>query len=186
MNEIERLKEGNLRFIKNEPLKKNFLKRRGELLEGQTPFATIITCSDSRVVPEYIFDTNLGDLFIVRVAGNITDKSVLGSIEYGVIHCHTHLLVILGHSKCGAVTAACRRTTEEDNNIDYIVDKIKPALTKVPDKNIEKTIEENVKCVIEDFLQNSPTIKKLKESGKVKIVGMKYQLETGEIKILES
>lgn len=185
MNEIERLKEGNARFITNQPLKKDLARRRGELLERQTPFATIITCSDSRVVPEYIFDTNLGDLFIVRVAGNITDKAVLGSIEYGVIHCHTHLLVVLGHSKCGAVTAACRSTSEEDNNINYIVDKIKPALAKVPDKNIENTIEENIKCVIADILQRSPAINKLKENGHVEIVGMKYDLETGAIKILE-
>ncbi|NHI94874.1 MAG: carbonic anhydrase [Candidatus Lokiarchaeota archaeon] len=184
MNELERLKDGNLRFIKNQPIKKDFIERRAELLEGQTPFATIITCSDSRVIPEYIFDTNLGELFIIRVAGNITDKSVLGSIEYGIIHCHTPLLVILGHSKCGAVTAACQRKSEEGNSIDYIVDKIKPALKKIPNKDIEETIEENVKCVIEDILENSPAIKELKEKGQLKIIGMKYILETGEIKIL--
>ncbi len=184
MNELERLKIGNDRFIKNKTLKKNFIKKRSELLAGQTPFATIITCSDSRVIPEYIFDTNLGDLFVIRVAGNITDKSVLGSIEYGILHCHTPLLVILGHNKCGAVTAACSINCKEENNIDYIIEKIKPALKKVPSKDIEETIEENIKQVIEDILKNSPPIKELKEKRQIEIIGMKYDLEIGEAKIL--
>ena len=178
MGELERLKQGNKRFVEGKLSEKDFVGRRAELLEGQKPFATVISCSDSRVVPEYIFDANMGEIFVVRVAGNILDKAVIGSIEYGVGHLKTPLLVVLGHSKCGAVTAACSKH-KEGNYIDYIMNKIEPA---VKEGDVEESVVENMKCVVEEIQKNSPVVKKAVEEGRLKIVGMKYLLETGEAK----
>ncbi|KAH3756127.1 carbonic anhydrase [Pelomyxa schiedti] len=104
---LQRLSEGNQRFVAGTPAAKDLVHRRQELASGQHPVAVIVTCSDSRVCPEYIFDQSLGDLFVIRTAGNVVDDVELGSIEYAVEHLHSHLIVVLGHTACGAVTAAC-------------------------------------------------------------------------------
>ncbi|MBD3398194.1 carbonic anhydrase [Candidatus Micrarchaeota archaeon] len=181
---MERLMEGNARFVQGVRKQYDFIARRKELLEGQNPFATILTCSDSRVRPEYIFDANIGEIFNIETAGNVVDAVALGSIEYGVEHLHTPVLMILGHTKCGAVTSCCQLEGELAGNLGDIMKKIEPAALK-SQKKIDETIDENMKCVKECILQNSPVVKKAAEEGKVRIVLAKYILETGEVKVLE-
>lgn len=184
---LQILKEGNERFVKDRALADNISpEKRKQLKEkGQKPFAVILTCSDSRVPPEIIFDQGLGDLFVVRVAGNIIDSVVMGSIEYAVEHLHSSLIVVLGHEKCGAVTAAVDGG-EMPGSIPAICQRIKPVVTKarknVTDKEqlvvkvIEGNVEENVA-----LLQNNKLLKEIVELGKLKIVGGVYHLESGEV-----
>lgn len=181
---MERLMEGNARFVKGERKEYDFVARRKELLAGQHPFATILTCSDSRVRPEYIFDSNIGEIFNIETAGNVVDEVSLGSIEYGVEHLKTPVLMILGHTDCGAVTACCKLEGELAGNLGEIMKKIGPAALKTQ-KRIDDAIDENMKCVKECILQNSPVVKKAAEEGKVRIVLAKYILETGEVRVLE-
>lgn len=148
---------------------------------GQKPFATIVSCSDSRVVPEFIFNKNLGEIFIVRTAGNVVDKISLGSIEYGVEHLHTSLLVILGHEKCGAVTAACSDGHCE-GNIKSIIKEINKNRKS---KEVESAIIENAKAVADDILKKSKIVKELVKKGELKIVCMKYYFEDGRVEILK-
>ena len=175
---LAKLLEGNKRFVAGTPEARDMVKRRAELLEGQQPIATVVTCSDSRVVPEYIFDAGLGEIFDVESAGNVLDKVGLGSVEYGVAHLHTPLLVVLGHEKCGALTAAYDGHAE--GNIAAIVKKLSPALKRAK-KGGEKTAEIeqaaaiNVKKVM-GKLRKLPPVKAALESGALKMVGMKYSL----------
>jgi carbonic anhydrase len=185
------LKAGNERFQKNELSKVNLSSaKRKELAKGQRPFAVIITCSDSRVPPEYIFNQGLGDLFVVRVAGNVIDKIELGSVEYAVEHLKTSLIVVMGHEHCGAVQAAVENNgKKQDGNIGAILDKIEPSVNKVKSKNLhgDKLVEE----VIDENIFNSSC--KLKESkiirhelqkGNIKIVEAKYILTSGKVQWL--
>ncbi|MCP4647551.1 MAG: carbonic anhydrase [bacterium] len=175
---------GNARFVEGVRKQYDLVARRKELLDGQHPFATVLTCSDSRVRPEFIFDTSIGDIFNIETAGNVVDSIALGSIEYGVEHLHTPVLMVLGHTKCGAVTACCQLEGELAGNLGDIMKKIEPAALK-KNKEVDPAIEENLHCVKECMLQNSPVIKKFVDEGKVKIVLAKYILETGEVKVLE-
>jgi|YelNatPaOPRAMG01_1025707.scaffolds.fasta_scaffold03947_9 carbonic anhydrase len=181
--ELQRLLDGNKRYVENKLTEKNMPETRKQLLSGQHPFATVITCSDSRVVPSYIFDTNIGEIFKIETAGNILDKISLGSLEYGVDHLKTPLVVILAHTKCGAVTAACSGGHAE-GNIAAIVKKIKPAAKKAKN-DVEKAVDINAIRVKEEMLRKSAIVKKAVEEGRVKIVVMKYDLDTGEVKLLE-
>jgi carbonic anhydrase len=181
---MKRLMDGNARFVGGVRKQYDFVARRKELLGGQHPFATVLTCSDSRVRPEYIFDANIGEIFNIETAGNVVDAVALGSIEYGVEHLHTPVLMVLGHTKCGAVTACCALQGELAGNLGEIMKKIEPAASKAQ-KKVDEAIEENMKCVKECILRNSPVVKKFAEEGKVKIVLAKYFLETGEVKVLE-
>lgn len=186
----EELMKGNQRFVAGERAVRDFPSRRAEVTAGQHPYATIITCSDSRVPPELLFDQGLGDVFIIRDAGNVVDGIESGSIEYGVEHCHTPLLVVLGHSSCGAVTAAVQGGAE--GNIESIMHEIEPALETAEKTNktgtelIEETVNENLKLVIQNILDRSPVTKELVENGELEIVGAKYFLDTGEVKVIET
>ncbi len=176
---VAKLREGNAKFVKGERRAYNFVERRKEVLAGQKPFVTIVTCSDSRVVPEFIFDSNIGELFVIRTAGNIVDDVSLGSIEYGVEHLKTPLLLILGHEKCGAVTATCSGG-EAHGKIKNIVKKIKPACKKAGGE-VEKAIELNLDLVEKNILKKSEIVKGLVEKGELKIKKAKYMLSTGEV-----
>ena len=128
---LEALKEGNARFAAGKmSMKADFTTDRERLANGQHPFAVVLCCSDSRVSPEIVFDQGLGDLFVIRNAGNVVDKDVLGSIEYAVEHLHTTLVVVMGHSKCGAVTATCQGG-ELPGHIKTIAERIRPSLDTV-------------------------------------------------------
>jgi len=179
---LNRLMDGNKRYMSGTLSAKDVGTRRNETKGGQHPFAIIVTCSDSRVVPEFMFDTNLGDIFIIRTAGNIIDKITLGSIEYGAEHLHTPLVVVVGHEKCGAVTAACSGG-ECSPNIAAIVKKLKKPVKKGKNE-VERAVNENVKAVIREMRRKSEVIRKLEEEGKIKIVGMKYYFEDGRLEMV--
>lgn len=180
---MKKLMDGNARFVEGVRKQHDFIARRKELLAGQHPFVTVLTCSDSRVVPEYIFDVDIGEIFKIETAGNVVGPIGLGSIEYGVGHLHTPVFMILGHTFCGAVTACCQMEGEAHGNIGEIMKKIAPSAAK-KNKEIEKTTDENMLCVKECILANSPVVKKAAEEGKVKIVLAKYDLETGKVEVL--
>lgn len=180
------LMDGNARFVAGKPQARALVSLRHKLASGQSPKAIILSCSDSRVGPELIFDQSLGDLFVVRTAGNITDAVALGSIEYAVDHLHSPLLVVLGHQKCGAVGAACSGEKMPSNNLDAIVEKINPAVTQAKtyskaDDLIESAIKENVHQSAKDVLANSEIIRNAVKAGKLSVIEAEYELESGRV-----
>ncbi len=188
---LTKLLDGNKRFVSGEIAKKDIGEnRRKELTKGQSPFATVLSCSDSRVAPELIFDEGLGDIFIVRDAGNVADPVTMGSIEYGVEHLHTPLLVILGHEKCGAVTAALDAKGKPEGNIGEILKKIMPAVQKAKkagkdrESTLDLAIQENVRHTYKDVTK-SKIVNELVHEGKLKVVGAEYYLGTGKVEMIE-
>ncbi len=185
------LEEGNQRYVSDQVLNQDLSKAKLENLatKGQKPFAVVVTCSDSRVPPELIFDQGLGDIFVVRVAGNVLDPVGMGSVEYGVEHLKTPLLVIMGHEKCGAVKATVDGG-EAPGSIGAIVEKIKPLVDKAKaagatgDALYEKVTDENIQAVIA-AVEKSPVVEELVKEGHLKIVGAKYHLATGEVTFTE-
>ena len=182
---LDKLKEGNMRFVKNCSSNKDFESQRKALLNGQTPYATVLTCSDSRVVANYIFDTGLGELFIVKNAGNVVNDDItIGTIEYGVEHLHTPLLVVLGHEFCGAVTATCKcKAKSDEGHIKYIVNALAPIAQK-SNYDINKCTTDNVRYIVENLPNKSEFIKKLVDNKKLKIIGAYYSLTTGKVEFL--
>ena len=179
---LSKLREGNARFVAGKQSHKDFIAQRNALVSGQKPYAIVLTCSDSRVSPEHIFDVGLGEIFVVRTAGNIADAIALGSIEYAAEHLHSPLLVVMGHSSCGAVGAACA-SEHAPGNIDSIVTAMQEAVTR-GGKDPAATVSENVKCVLEAIRKKSAILSHLEHEGKLKIVGAVYSLATGEVKPL--
>lgn len=179
---------GNKRFSSGQLLKKNMGADRLQELasKGQKPFAVILSCSDSRVPPELIFDQALGDIFIIRVAGNVVSPIEMGSIEYGVEHLHVPLLVILGHEKCGAVKATVDGG-EAPGSIGAIIEMIKPSAAKAKatgatgDALYELTCDENTKAMKAET-EKSEIIQELVEHGKLQVVTAKYYVSNGEVK----
>lgn len=183
------LREGNVRYIAGKPQPRNLTHLRTTLAEGQHPKAIVLACSDSRVAPELIFDQGLGDLFVVRSAGNIADAIGLGSIEYAVEHLGSTVLVVLGHTKCGAVTAACSREKMPTTNLQSIVTKITPAVANAeksaPGDLVEAAIKENVHQSASDVLANSELLRHAVEEGKLTIFKAEYDLNTGKVTLLD-
>lgn len=191
---LKALKEGNARFTENKPLHPNQdSARRGLVAKGQNPFAALIACADSRVAPEILFDQGLGDIFVVRVAGNVASTDQIGSTEYGVEHLGAPLLVVLGHSKCGAVSAVVQGA-EVHGNIPAAVKNIAPAAAKAksayagatPELLVVKTIEANIWQTIDDVLKVSPILRERVRTGKLKVIGAVYDLESGAVAWLGS
>ena len=184
---VQKLIEGNKRFRLSSQIHPNQnAERRKELTQGQKPFAVIIGCSDSRVSPEVIFDQGLGDLFVIRVAGNIIDAVALGSIEYAAEHLGTQLIMVLGHSKCGAVTATVQGG-HAPGHILNIVDAIKPSVEKAkghPGDLTDNTIRENVRRVTEQIRNSTPILSEMYKNGKVDVVSAYYNIDTGEVSLL--
>ncbi len=180
------LMAGNKRFVAGKTRAYPVVSLRHKLAAGQQPHVIVLSCSDSRVAPELVFDQSLGDLFVVRTAGNVADPVGLGSIEYAVDHIHSPLLVVLGHQKCGAVTAACSAEKMPSPNLEAIVDKISPAVTQAksyakPDDLIESAIKENVHQSAKDLLANSAIVGDAVKAGKLTVIEAEYQLESGEV-----
>ncbi len=187
-----RLKDGNIRYSTGAPQHPHLNDaRRNETSSGQKPFATVLCCSDSRVPPEIVFDQGIGDLFIVRVAGNVADGDEIGSAEYAVGHLNTPVLLVLGHRSCGAVTAVVKNATVH-GSIPKLVDNIGPAVQQVKWTNgnlagpdlIAAAIKSNVWRSVEDILRRSPEVRERVEAGKLLIVGGVYDLESGRVEWL--
>lgn len=190
---MRQLQEGNTRYATDAPLhpRAEASRRNNTAEHGQNPFATVIACSDSRVPVEILFDQGIGDLFVIRVAGNVCDQDEIGSIEYGVDHLGTPLMVVLGHTGCGAVTAVAT-DAELHGSIPTLVDNIRPAVQRAkaahPDLHgkdlVPAAVEANVWQSIEDLLRHSPATRERIAAGKLKVVGAIYDLDTGRVKWL--
>lgn len=191
---IIRLLEGNARFISGHLASKDFSQERSALLKGQHPFAIVLSCSDSRVPPELLFDESLGQLFVVRVAGNVVDSLTLGSIEYAAEHLHTPLMIILGHESCGAVSATIQGG-EVSANIASLVKRIKPSVAKVKNRKsaslkeaqlVSACVEENIREQIKQTQMQSEVLHEMIENGEFAIVGAVYSLESGTVRFLST
>ncbi|GAB4376767.1 MAG: carbonic anhydrase [Elainellaceae cyanobacterium] len=180
---LQKLMEGNQRFVQHQPqYPDQTAARLQEVAQAQHPFATVLSCADSRVSPEILFDQGIGDIFDVRVAGNIATPEVLGSIEYAVALLSTPLLMVLGHERCGAVTAAVQNEPLP-GDIGTFVQAILPAIDRVKDQPgdaVDNAVAENVRYQIEQ-LQRSPLLSERLQSGQLKIVGTRYDLDTGTV-----
>lgn len=186
---LQRLKDGNRRFVEGERNYPNLdAGRIAETGGGQNPYVTILSCSDSRVPPEHVFDAGIGDIFSIRVAGNVSDTDEIGTMEYGIAHLKTPLLVVLGHTQCGAVTAVAEGA-EVHGSIPELVDNIVPAVESVRGDNpgledeafVLEAIKANVWQSIEDLLAESAGARELLLSGELRIEGALYHLESGKV-----
>ena len=187
-----RLKAGNERFVAGTARFSTVQKETlADLAKGQHPYATILSCSDSRVPPELIFDAGLGELFIVRVAGNVVSPEVGGSLQYAGRHLHTPLFVVLGHTNCGAVAAAINMRlhgAQEHSRIQLLVDCILPGLASLdqqlsPEAMLGQGVEANVRWSMRQILE-SPEGRERQAEGRVKLVGAIYEIETGRVRFL--
>ena len=183
---LELLKEGNIRFTSNKKETRDLLNQVNETSTGQYPFAAILSCIDSRVPAEIVFDQGIGDVFSARVAGNIVNEDVLGSIEYACKVAGSKVVVVLGHSKCGAVTAACKgvelgNITALLSKIQPAVDAIKPSVNEFDDAAIQQVSDKNVTLTIEKMREDSPILADMEKNGEIQIVGAMYHVNNGEV-----
>jgi len=161
--------------------------RRLELAKGQHPGAIILSCADSRVPPEIVFDQGLGDLFVVRVAGNVAEDAGLGSMEYAVEHLGSKLIVVLGHERCGAVDATLKGG-EAPGHIAELVKKLQPAVEKskdLPGDKLDNAVVTNVRLVVQELKASKPILSEAISAGRIKVVGARYDLDTGVVTWLE-
>jgi carbonic anhydrase len=186
------LLEGNKRFVSNLKMNRNLLQQVNETSEGQFPFAIVLSCIDSRTSAELIFDQGLGDIFSARIAGNIVNEDILGSMEFACKVAGSKLVVVLGHTKCGAVKGACDHV--EMGNLSTLLHKIEPAVSAVDyegdrsSKNgefVEKVAETNVVWTVGEIKKNSPILSEMIENGEIGIVGGMYDVETGVVKFYD-
>ena len=182
---IERLKEGNNRFVADKlDGKLQNSARRNELTGGQSPYAIILRCADSRVVPELAFDTGLGEIFVIRVAGNIANTSSIASIEYAVAHLKTKVIIVLGHESCGAVTAAVNGG-DNGYNLNHLLSHITPAINACPEgTEVNEVVKKNAEITGDELQNRSAIIKGAINSGDLKIVPAYYNLDSGKIDFL--
>jgi len=190
---LARLIEGNERFVRGEArfptVQKEIL---ADLAKGQQPYATILGCSDSRVPPELVFDAGFGELFIVRVAGNVISAEIMGTLQYAGVHLHTPLFVVMGHRGCGAVGAALEakeRGASHPDRIALLLESIYPALEHVdltlpPEKLFDSAVEANVRWSMRQVLE-TPEARTRRKEGLFKLVGAVYDLETGHVRFLQ-
>jgi carbonic anhydrase len=190
---LDLLKDGNKRFVSNLKINRNLLQQANETSDGQHPFAVILSCIDSRTSAELIFDQGLGDVFSVRIAGNIVNEDILGSMEFGCKVAGAKIIVVLGHTKCGAVKGACDNVAL--GNLTGLIAKIKPAVEQesVTSENrnssngvfVENVAELNVSLSVKNILLKSPIIADMVKNGDIGIVGGIHDITTGEVKFFE-
>jgi carbonic anhydrase len=190
---LDLLKEGNKRFVSNLKINRNLLQQANETSDGQHPFAVILSCIDSRTSAELIFDQGLGDVFSVRIAGNIVNEDILGSMEFGCKVAGAKIIVVLGHTKCGAVKGACDNVAL--GNLTGLISKIKPAVEQesvtAENRNssngvfVENVAELNVSLSVKNILLKSPIIADMVKNGDIGIVGGIHDITTGEVKFFE-
>jgi len=186
---LEILKEGNKRFVNNLKTNRNLLEQANETSDGQHPFAVILSCIDSRTSAELIFDQGLGDIFSVRIAGNIINEDILGSMEFGCKAAGAKIIVVLGHTKCGAVKGACDHV--EMGNLTALLSKIQPAVydekTETENRSssnanfVEKVATINVQRTVKGIMERSPILKEMIENGEIGIVGGTHDIATGNV-----
>jgi carbonic anhydrase len=191
---IQFLKEGNERFQNNLKANRNLLQQVNETKDGQFPFATILSCIDSRVSAELVFDQGLGDIFSIRIAGNFVNEDILGSMEFACKLAGTKLIVVLGHTSCGAVKGACDHARL--GNLTTLINKIEPAVEAVKEpkdeslrnsKNldfVDAVAVKNVEIALENIKAQSPILKEMEEEGEIAIVGAMYDLSDGKVVFL--
>jgi len=183
------LKAGNDRFVRNtsSPVSLS-VNRRQELAAGQHPFAMVLSCIDSRLPPEYVFNAGLGDILVIRTAGEVIDKSILASAEYGAEHLHIPLLVVMGHESCGAVTAAAQAKDEPTSpSMSYLLKAIQAARRqpKQEREEIKGLILANVEQVINDAMTGSPVLQRMVDTGELGVIGAYYELVSGRVMFSE-
>jgi carbonic anhydrase len=197
---LARLKEGNHRFVSDNETSNSVTsaKRRMEVAAGQEPFAIILGCSDSRVPAEIVFDQGLGDLFVIRVAGNIVAPSHIGSVEFAAARYNTRLVVVLGHTQCGAILATIEELRQpnqaQSRNLRSIVDRVKPSVEPLlatelrhdPDALVRHAVRANVRASVNHLRHGSEILEQLVDRGELMIVGAEYSLETGVVDFLQS
>jgi carbonic anhydrase len=186
---LDLLKEGNHRFMSNLQSNRNLLEQANETSDGQHPFAVILSCIDSRTSAELIFDQGLGDVFSIRIAGNILNEDILGSMEFACKVAGSKIIAVLGHTRCGAIKGACDHV--EMGNLTALLSKIQPAVydektetqnrTSSNDEFVEKVSIINVKRTVNGILERSPILKELIEKGEIKLVGGTHEISTGEV-----
>ena len=188
---LDFLKEGNVRFQNNLKANRNLLEQVNDTSEGQFPFATILSCIDSRVSAELVFDQGLGDVFSIRIAGNFVNSDILGSMEFGCKLAGTKLVVVLGHTACGAIKGAC--DDAKLGNLTGMLDKIKPAVKAViepQDSNLRNSSNsefvnnvaaKNVELTIDNIVKNSSVLAEMHNNGEIKIIGAMYDINTGKV-----
>jgi len=182
---IKRLKEGNKRFVADKlEGKLQDKKRRKALTKGQAPHTIVLSCADSRVVPELAFDSGIGELFVLRVAGNIANTSTIASIEYAVAHCGSKVIVVLGHQSCGAVTAAVGGG-DNGYNLNHLLSHITPAIAACrKGASVNTVVKKNAQMVAKELASRSDIIGKALKGKKIKIVPAYYNLGTGKVDFL--
>lgn len=186
---LDALRAGNRRYVSGHlQHPRQTPERRAELSESQVPSAVVIGCSDSRSAPELVFDQGLGDLFVIRVAGNVIDDHALGSVEYAVEHLGTKLIVVMGHERCGAVQAARdsgQANTPGHDHVASLVAAIRPAVDATAGGDAEATCKANVSNVVKALRTSQPVLRELVEAGQLKVVGAYYDLDTGAVEFLD-
>lgn len=186
---LDLLKEGNKRFVNNLKVNRNLLQQANETSNGQHPFAVILSCIDSRTSAELIFDQGLGDVFSVRIAGNILNEDILGSMEFGCKVAGAKIIIVLGHTKCGAIKGACDQV--EMGNLTALLTKIKPAVdnetsttenrTSSNPEFVERVAAINVKQTVKSIMERSPILKEMVEKGEIGLVGGTHDIATGQV-----
>lgn len=190
---LDLLKEGNKRFVNNLKVNRNLLQQANETSDGQHPFAVILSCIDSRTSAELIFDQGLGDIFSVRIAGNIINEDILGSMEFGCKVAGAKIIVVLGHTKCGAVKGACDHV--EMGNLTALLTKIRPAVddetTTIQNRNsdnsefVEKVATINVKRTVKSIIERSTILEHMLENGEIGLIGATHDITTGQVTFFE-
>lgn len=190
-NALELLKEGNKRFVDKSPADRDLLEQVAQTSSGQYPFATILSCIDSRVSAELIFDQGVGDIFSARVAGNIVNEDILGSMEFACKLAGTKIIVVLGHTACGAVKGAC--DDAKMGNLTELLSKIKPAVNAVAEPSdasartsanidfVNNVAETNVRLTMDNIRTQSPVLKEMEDNGEILIVGGIYDINNGVV-----
>lgn len=191
---LKYLREGNYRFLNNLKANRNLLQQVNETSEGQYPFATILSCIDSRTSTELVFDQGLGDIFSIRIAGNIVNEDILGSMEFACKLAGSKLIVVLGHTNCGAIKGACDNA--QLGNLSTLLNKIQPAIyfekeTTDEGRNsknadfVNNVMENQIKRSLESIIEQSVVLREMIESGQIGLVGAVYDVETGNVGFLE-
>jgi carbonic anhydrase len=191
---LEYLKEGNIRFLNNLKMDRNLLMQVNKTSEGQYPFAAILSCIDSRTSAELIFDQGLGDIFSIRIAGNILNDDILGSMEYACDIANSKIVVVLGHTRCGAVISACNNI--KSGHLTGLLNKIKPAVDKEVKTRVDRTGQNhsfvtnvsiiNVRLTISQIRKKSVILDNLEKEGRILIIGGLYNIDTGEVTFFDT